>query len=175
MAACSSWPPNSRPFQRRKVRGWWLESWGIAGGAGSVVVLAFIGFQGRSPFRISCHQTQEAISLPWKWSNNPEYQRHYQREWKRKNRQEWENSTGGCVWVSDYGIRCGSFMDLEAHHRDPQQKDSSRIWSWGRERREKELAKCDPMCHAHHVEWHKKHGNGYGYRDGMDRDKGKEE
>jgi hypothetical protein len=40
---------------------------------------------------------------------------------------------------------------LELDHVDPALKVSHRVWSWARERREAELAKCQVLCHDCHV------------------------
>ena len=55
-------------------------------------------------------------------------------------------------WLADNGPCriCGSWIDLEVDHVDPQTKVSHRVWSWAAERRNAELAKCQPLCHVCH-------------------------
>ena len=48
-------------------------------------------------------------------------------------------------------------MDLELHHVDPTQKVSHSIWSWTKEKRDKEAAKCKVLC----FECHKKESANY--------------
>ena len=45
---------------------------------------------------------------------------------------------------------CKSEKELEVDHVDPNQKVSHRIWSWTKERRGKELEKCQVLCHVCH-------------------------
>ena len=68
-------------------------------------------------------------------------QRAYQREWKARRRAEWIAAHGPCA-------RCGSDLDMEVDHIDPSDKlyNPSIIWSWSRERRDAELAKCQVLC-----------------------------
>ena len=46
---------------------------------------------------------------------------------------------------------CGSWKDLEFHHRTPELKVRDIHWSWTRCKIEKELAKCDVLCKACHL------------------------
>ena len=73
---------------------------------------------------------------------NPEDKRAYDRERAARLRREWLLANGPC--------RCGSWEDLEMHHKDPAQKVSHRIWNWSAERRAAELAKCEPLCKRCH-------------------------
>lgn len=73
-----------------------------------------------------------------------EQQRRYQRKWMNRRRRRWLDENGPCP--------CGATVDLEVHHRDPGRKVSHRVWSWKRERREAELAKCTVLCAACHRE-----------------------
>jgi len=59
-------------------------------------------------------------------------------------------------WLQDNGPcrRCGSWHELEVHHRDPRDKISHNIWSWRADRRAAELLKCDPICQACHATIH---------------------
>lgn len=47
---------------------------------------------------------------------------------------------------------CNSTEDLQLDHRDPKTKVDHRVWSWSKERRDSELAKCRPLCRPCHVE-----------------------
>lgn len=74
-------------------------------------------------------------------------QREYQQGWIRDRRASFFSGKACVV--------CGSVHDLELHHRDPDQKEDHRIWSWTEARRLAELAKCVVMCRnchrAHHA------------------------
>src|ERR1700692_225330 len=73
-----------------------------------------------------------------------EYMRNYQRVWIAKRRADYfENRC--CE-------KCGSVDSLEIHHRDPNLKEDNHIWSWSKERRDKELLKCDILCNTCHKE-----------------------
>ena len=80
----------------------------------------------------------------------PEEQRKYQREWLQRRRDE---------WLADKScVQCGSTDSLEIDHIDRATKSAtlrrlhnSSIWSWSKERREAELAKCQVLCHEHHL------------------------
>lgn len=67
----------------------------------------------------------------------------YQREWVRRNRQEWIAANGPC-------IDCGTWNNLEVDHVDATSKVSHRIWSWSKPRREIELNKCVLRCTSCH-------------------------
>ena len=58
-------------------------------------------------------------------------------------------------------VKCGCWdLDqLEVDHIDPNTKVSHRVWSWSKERRENELAKCQVLCRACHLT--KTCGEGY--------------
>lgn len=71
------------------------------------------------------------------------YVRGFQREWVRKQRQEWLLANGPCR-------QCGSSLRLEVDHVDPTQKVSHKVWSWSKERRSEELSKCQILCHSCH-------------------------
>ena len=80
-----------------------------------------------------------------------------------RRRTRWLESHGPCQ-------RCGSWHNLQVHHRDQTQKVSHRIWTWSPARRATELAKCEPMCRGCHIAIHallnrKPHGMS-GYRRG---------
>lgn len=78
----------------------------------------------------------------------------YQRQWVAKRRAEWLAENGPCV-------RCGSAESIEIDHKDAFEKVSHRIWSWSKEKRDAELAKCQVLCRPCH---HTKTGedNGWG-------------
>jgi 5-methylcytosine-specific restriction endonuclease McrA len=68
--------------------------------------------------------------------------RRYQRAWMADRRGAWMAGKACAA--------CGSSEDLELDHIDPSGKVSARIWSWASERRNLELAKCQPLCHGCH-------------------------
>jgi hypothetical protein len=67
----------------------------------------------------------------------------YQREWRARRRAEW--------FADKKCENCGSTDDLELDHRDRNQKLSHKVWSWSKERRDAELAKCQVLCHPCHL------------------------
>ena len=71
-----------------------------------------------------------------------EYLKAYQREWRRKRRQDWIDSQGGkCV-------QCGSPDALEIDHIDRSTKEYNitEIWNRSQTIRDNELAKCQLLC-----------------------------
>lgn len=72
--------------------------------------------------------------------------REYQRRWVAERRAEYF-ADKDCAW-------CGSTDRLELHHADPNKKVHHAIWSWGRERRLNEIAKCVVICRACHERAH---------------------
>jgi 5-methylcytosine-specific restriction endonuclease McrA len=73
-------------------------------------------------------------------------QHEYQRQWIAARRAK---------AISDRGGRCtdcGATERLEFHHRDPAEKISHRIYSWAWPKIEAELAKCELLCSACHLE-----------------------
>lgn len=73
---------------------------------------------------------------------DPDKQREYQRNWMALRRSEYM-SKATC-------FMCGSEYGLELDHRVPGEKVSHRIWSWSRERIDREIAKCDWLCRECH-------------------------
>ena len=71
-----------------------------------------------------------------------EKKREYQRLWLAKRRSDYLEDK--CCVV------CGATKSLEIDHIDPDLKSSHRIWSWSKERREAELAKCQILCYKCH-------------------------
>lgn len=71
-----------------------------------------------------------------------EAQREYQREWRAARRAEWFE--GKCCVI------CGSTSKLEIDHKDPKTKIHHQVWSWAKERRDMELAKCQVLCYKCH-------------------------
>jgi len=81
-------------------------------------------------------------------------------EKRRALRDEWIANSGGCRV-------CGTYNKIHLHHKDPNQKVSHSIWTWGKEKREAEIAKCIPMCEEHHHGLHrprKAHGTSWSYQ-----------
>jgi hypothetical protein len=84
---------------------------------------------------------------------NKEIQREFQRLWLIERRKQHIKKRGGKC------ICCDSKKRLEFHHRNRATKISHKIWSWSHQRIEKELDKCDLLCHAcHHKETAKERG-----------------
>ena len=83
-----------------------------------------------------------------------EQRREYDREWRKRRRSEWIEENGPCP--------CGETENLEIDHVDPATKTVpiAQIWSWSRERREEELAKCQVLCTSCHER--KSHSEGWG-------------
>jgi 5-methylcytosine-specific restriction endonuclease McrA len=103
--------------------------------------------------------------MPYK---DPEKQKKYQRDWIARRKLAWLEENGPCA-------KCGSEKDLQVDHIDPSTKTTHRIWSFSKEKRETELAKCQVLCfechknktcndnYGHDV---KQHGTGGPYKDG---------
>lgn len=60
-----------------------------------------------------------------------------------EKRQIWLAENGPCAF-------CGSWDRLEVDHVDPAQKVEHKVWTWSKERRDAELAKCRTLCHDCH-------------------------
>ena len=95
---------------------------------------------------------------------NKQKQREYAREWVAKRRREFfENRK--CK-------TCGKITSLQLHHVNRKEKEGHAIWSWSKERREAEIAKCIILCSECHIELHAKekrileHGTCVMYRKG---------
>lgn len=79
--------------------------------------------------------------MPYK---DPSAQREYQRQWKAARRAE---------YLADKAcVICSSRDRMEIDHIDKTAKVSHRIWTWSEVRRKAELAKCQVLCHDHHLE-----------------------
>lgn len=76
----------------------------------------------------------------------------YQRKWMAARRAEYFDGKS-CV-------TCGSTESLELDHIDPTTKVHHAIWSWRAERREAELAKCQPLCRDCHISKSRKEFSG---------------
>ena len=79
-----------------------------------------------------------------------EEQREYQNRWIQQRRLDWIESQGGkCV-------NCGSTERLEVDHINPKFKmiNPANLWSMSEsnERRIRELAKCQVLCHWCHLD-----------------------
>lgn len=72
-------------------------------------------------------------------------QREYQRNWVKARRDFWLSENGPCA-------TCGSRIDLEVDHLDPDTKVTHRVFSWTKEKRDKELAKCQVLCSRCHMD-----------------------
>lgn len=70
--------------------------------------------------------------------------RRYQQLWHYRRRTQWLYENGPCA-------RCGSIKSLEVHHVRPEDKIEHWVWSWRKERRDAELAKCEVLCRKCHL------------------------
>jgi hypothetical protein len=91
---------------------------------------------------ISAVQTVQCYHLHMPYAD-PARQSDYQASWLRCRRATWLAEHGPCV-------DCGTWEDLEVDHADASTKVTHRVWSWARERREAELAKCAARCASCH-------------------------
>jgi 5-methylcytosine-specific restriction endonuclease McrA len=74
-----------------------------------------------------------------------EQRREYNRTYVARRRAEW--------FAGKTCIKCGSEENLEIHHVDPSTKEAHQVWTWTKERRDLELAKCDVLCkNCHKIE-----------------------
>lgn len=76
--------------------------------------------------------------------SNPEDRKAWLREAWAKRRAEWIAEHGPC-------IDCGSHDQPEVDHVDRTTKVSHRVWTWSKERRDAELAKCVVRCRPCHL------------------------
>jgi 5-methylcytosine-specific restriction endonuclease McrA len=70
------------------------------------------------------------------------YMREYQRKWIAARRAEW--------FAGKACAMCGSKESLELDHIIPALKVDNHIWSWSKQRRDEELAKCQALCEECH-------------------------
>ena len=80
--------------------------------------------------------------MPYK---DPNKQRDYQRAWIARRRTQWIEENGPCTV-------CGGSENLQVDHVDPRRKETHHVWSWKKERREAELARCQVLCEKCHKE-----------------------
>ena len=78
--------------------------------------------------------------------SEPGAMKKYKREWVAKRRYDF--------FVDKICSSCGTKENLEIHHLDPSIKEDNHIWSWSKERRDAELAKCVILCKTCHVNVH---------------------
>ena len=69
---------------------------------------------------------------------DPTAQRAYQRQWISSRRAAWLAGKSCAT--------CGATDNLEVDHIDPSKKVTHRVWSWSKDRRDAELAKCQVLC-----------------------------
>lgn len=67
----------------------------------------------------------------------------YQNAWIKRRRLDWLVENGPCVL-------CGSDDRLQVDHIDPSKKNTHRIWSYSKSKRDLELAKCRALCYSCH-------------------------
>jgi len=77
---------------------------------------------------------------------DPDDRREYARKWMAARR--------AAFFTGKTCADCGSKTDLRLHHIDPGQKIHHTIWSWSRDRREREIAKCIILCQRCHSRRH---------------------
>lgn len=82
--------------------------------------------------------------------SNKSVQLDYQRRWMLRRRMEWISANGGAC------VQCGSTDNLEVDHVTPSNKITHRVWSYASGFRERELSKCQILCHKCHQEKHLK-------------------
>jgi 5-methylcytosine-specific restriction endonuclease McrA len=70
--------------------------------------------------------------------------REYQKEWIAKRRNEY--------FANKVCAICGANNNLELDHINSEEKETHRIWSWCKEKRDKELKKCQILCEQCHKE-----------------------
>lgn len=93
-------------------------------------------------------ELSKEFDMPKRTRFRGEYMREYQNKWVQSRRQEWIESQGGVC------AQCGSDDRLEVDHIDPTQKltNPRNIWSRNAGFRAMELAKCQVLCNACHIE-----------------------
>ncbi len=67
---------------------------------------------------------------------------HYHAKWVAARRKDY--------FLGKLCAKCGSTERLELDHIDPETKVHHAIWSWSKERRDKEAKKCQVLCHDCH-------------------------
>ena len=77
---------------------------------------------------------------------NLEKRREYCRNWMRERRNSY--------FKNKHCVLCKSTVNLVLHHTIPEEKTDHKIWSWAKERREKELEKCIVLCRKCHDDLH---------------------
>jgi 5-methylcytosine-specific restriction endonuclease McrA len=82
---------------------------------------------------------------------DPARQREYQRQWMTDRRLR------GIAILGGRCCQCGSYEKLQVDHIDPNTKNpalralhTGAFWSWSWHRIERELAKCQVLCHSCH-------------------------
>jgi 5-methylcytosine-specific restriction endonuclease McrA len=72
------------------------------------------------------------------------------KEKKKKYQRDWVAYRRDCYFADKSCTQCGSTEKLELDHIEQKGKVTSSIWSWSKVMREKELAKCQVLCHDCH-------------------------
>lgn len=92
---------------------------------------------------VICSNQLEPVGnyMPYK---DKKKQREYMRIWVKNRRKEY--------FKDKVCKKCNSKIKLELHHIDPFIKNSHKIWSWSKEKREEELKKCIVLCCNCHKE-----------------------
>ena len=71
-------------------------------------------------------------------------QRAYQRAWLHNRKR--------AFYKDKCCVKCGSKEQLELDHINPAEKVTHRVWSWTEAKRNIEIAKCQVLCKACHLE-----------------------
>ena len=102
--------------------------------------------------------------MPYK---SADARRQYQARWMAARRLEWERRQSCALCGRKYPE-----VRISPHHRQPEAKDTHRVWSLREDRRAAELAKCTPLCAECHEAYHRglsmqtQHGTAGMYRRG---------
>lgn len=86
------------------------------------------------------------------------YMKNYQRQWIKRRRAQWIEENGPCKV-------CGSWENPEIDHINPEEKELkiSTLWSYKKEFRDKELAKCQVLCKSCHFKKTNKEAKEFGH------------
>jgi len=78
--------------------------------------------------------------MPYK---DKDKQREFAKKWTANRRSEF--------FAGKVCVKCGDSNSLELDHINRSKKTSHKIWSWSKERRDIEIAKCQILCKSCHL------------------------